>query len=735
VLRPTPPPDVLADLASLRRSLAAALRWRFVRTLRAALPARTFDGARLATILLHASFQHQGLRGDAPGVAGLHYRRRWTSLARAFDLPPPWRAQRDAPLVDAVLALPEGPGLTLLCLTAAGIARVDQHRLEERLATAQTLLGAAGATCALRLLEPPELARDPLLGHQLVAFGGLVAGRLSSACWAALEALARRPLDPRDLVELAAEAPGRIPALALALLCGEPAPAPLQVAARCARRGVPALRLADPAFLCVRWAAEAQPQHAAALEQALSGGPRDGGPEGVVALANGLALPLARAIHRAGRAGLSSAERAHWRERLGPDLPRALLPALSARLRDGAELTTTLHRAGAQHEVRLRGGAVLGRGGTPVQARVRALAVLASAALEPLLAHAEPPWRAVAARLAQPRAERTVVLVVEPAGPSGPPYDPLNRGPDRRLGFTGGLVVRLAPGRRPSARGLTAGEVVERLVREAAAGTRVEVLPSRPEAHPVAARLAQLVAFVQSRTHLPLALEAGGVVRLLGDRERTFSVERLAARPRVYLPDPDAPDLSLAPGERRPPGLAGASVISCRVQLLDAGRAAVLYADDSHGQLREEVFLPDLEDHLREARAVLQAADPRAVFTVHLADDLPGALRRAGPPGPPLELAVRARLPWDLQVEVEGEWYGGTTGRTWREAALKLLVRWPREIDARLAVTTVSVVARGRRRGGLLALYARSLALRRMRTHLVRTLRAYQKPRARRSGG
>jgi hypothetical protein len=485
----------------------------------------------------------------------------------------------------------------------------------------------------------------------------------------------------------------------------------------------------------VRWAAEGQPQHAAALELALAGGKRDAGAEGVVALANALALPLARAIHRAGRAGLAAAERAAWRERIGPDLPRALLPALAARLSEGGELTTALHRAGNQHEVRLREGAVLGRGRTPVQARVRALAVLASAALDPLLAHAEPPWRAVAARLAQPRTERTLVLVVEQAAPSGPPYDPLNRGSERRLGFTGGLLVRLAPGRRPSARGVTAAELVDRLVREAVAGTRIEVLPSRPEAHPVAARLAQLVSFVQGRGELPLALEAGGIVRLLSDRERIFTIARVAARPRVYLPDPDAPDLSLAPGERRPPGLAGASVITCRAQLLDAGRAAVLYADDAHGQLREEVFLPDLEDHLRETRAILQAADPRAVFTVHLADELPGALRRAGPPGPPLELAVRARLPWDLQLEVEGEWYGGTTGRTWREAALKLLVRWPREIDARLAVTTVSVVARGRRRGGLLALYARSLALRRLRTHLVRTLRAYQKPRARRSGG
>jgi hypothetical protein len=342
----------------------------------------------------------------------------------------------------------------------------------------------------------------------------------------------------------------------------------------------------------------------------------------------------------------------------------------------------------------------------------------------------------VVGRLAQPRERPTLLLVVEPAGPSGPPYDPLNRGPERRLGFSGGLAVRLAPGRRPSARGLTAEEVVERLLREVRAGTRVEVLASRNEAHPVAARLAQLAGLLEAQEASAVAVEAGGRVLLSdGGGVRRFRLDRIASRPRRYLADPDAPDLALSPGERRPSGLGGEAVVECRAMPLDATRATVLYSDAGRNQLREVVFLSELEDHLREARDILQSADPRAVLAVHLADELEGLVRRAGPAGPPLFLAVRARLPWDVQVEVEGSWYGGSTGRTWREGALKLLVRWPREMDARIAVATVSAVARGKRRGGLLALYARSLALRRMRTHLVRTLRAYQKPQVRRSGG
>jgi hypothetical protein len=731
------------DPASLRRALAAALRWRTLRVLPEAVPARAREAARLVPVLLHASFQHPSFRGDAPGVFGLRYRRGWAGLCRRFDLPPPWRAQRDAPLVDAVLAVPEGAVLTVLAITTVGLARTDLHRVEERAATIQALLAGGGAPCALRVVEASALARDPVLAHRLVIFGSLLAGRIPPASWSALEALSHQPIDPRDLIELGTEAPGALPALALALLAGAPAPGPLDAAARLIRRGTPARRLADPALLCARWAIEARPEHAADLELALRyattpllrSGPGDDA-AAVLALASRMVLPLARAIQGSRRAGLGPAERARWRERVGPDLPRALVPALGARLGGGGELSTQLRAAARQHEVQLQAGAVLGRGVSPTQARVRALSVLAAAALEPLLAHAEPPWRAVVGRLAQPRERPTLLLVVEPAGPSGPPYDPLNRGPERQLGFSGGLAVRLAPGRRPSARGLTAEEVVEQLLREARAGTRVEVLASRSEAHPVAARLAQLVGLLEAQDASAVAVEAGGRVLLSGGAGvRRFSLDRIASRPRRYLADPDAPDLALSPGERRPFGLGGDAVVECRALPLDGTRAAILYTDAGRHQLREVVFLSELEDHLRESRDILQSADPRAMLAVHLADELEGLVRRAGPPGPPLLLAVRARFPWDVQVEVEGSWYGGTTGRTWREAALKLLVRWPREFDARIAVTSVNAVARGRRRGGLLALYARSLVLRRMRTHLVRTLRAYQKPRVRRSGG
>jgi hypothetical protein len=380
---------------------------------------------------------------------------------------------------------------------------------------------------------------------------------------------------------------------------------------------------------------------------------------------------------------------------------------------------------------------VLGRGATPVQARVRALAVLAAAAPGPLEAHAEPPWRAVISRLAQRHERTTLLLAVEPCGPSGPPFDPLNRGPERAIGFPGALAVVASPGRRPSGRVLTGEQAVARLVSDVIAGHAVEVVPARSEAHPVAARLAQVAALVREGGRgAPVALEAGGEVLLVrGGRVRRYSLARFASRPRVFVPDPDAPDLALSPGERRPVGLGGASVIECRAHLIDELRAAVLYADAARGQLREIVFLADLEEHLREARALLQAADPAAVLAVRLSEDLEPAIRRLGRTGTPVPFAVRGRLPDDVQVEVGGERHGGRSGSTFGRAARALLARWPKSGDARLAVSAVTLGAPAGRAAGLLALYARSAALRRLRIHLVRSLRAYQPKGTRRRTG
>lgn len=726
------PPGGAAALATQRRELTALFRWR-LRGLPAVAPARTVRAARLLPVLLHASFDRPRLRDEAPGVAGLRYRRAWSQLARDLDLPPPFKAQRGTPLVEAVLLVPGASGLEATVLVAAGLRAADREWVEERTEAAGAALAAAGARIPMRVLDATALAGDGDATARLAVFGALVGGRLSAAAWGALEAASRRPIEPAVLTLLAVSAPAPLAALSLTLLCAGPAPSPLDAAGRLLAGKVTARRLADPEEFCARWAADATPHRERLLTALALCRPRPGAPAPaldagqLVALGGELALAAVRAVRRARRLGLAADLVAAWRDAVGAGMPRALQPALGERLSATGPLRTALSRAGDVHEVRLPAGAVLGRGATPVQARVRALSLLSAAALEPVLEHAEPPWRALAGRLAQRRDRPTLLLVVEPATPSGPPFDPINRGPGRTIGFPGALQVRLVPGRRPCGRVLTGDETLAHLVQEVQAGTAVEVVAARSEAQPVAVRLTQVATLVrEAGPRNPVALEAGGQVLMpRAGRIYRYPLSRYLGRPRVFVPDPDAPDLTLSPGERRPVGISSPGVIECRASLVDEQRASVLYADAQRGWFRELVFLAELEEHLRDTRAVLQQADASAILAVRLSEDVEPALRRVGRAGAAVAVAVRGQLPHDLQVEVGGERYGGTSsGNGWREGALAVLSRWPRSGDGRLSVNGLTVQAAGRRVVGLLALHARSVALRRLRFFLRRELRA-----------
>jgi len=626
--------------------------------------------------------------------------------------------------------------VTLVEAAGAGVVPVDVD-LEQLPATLSGHRLGGREQCRAQTLSA-QLGRD-VDGHVAFAFGALCAGRLSAGSWAALEAAAVMPVPAATLARLAPRAPSAIAAVSVMALCSAPAAAPLAVAAGLLRRGATARQLADPAAFCVRWAA-ASGRPATALEELLELTARAEDPSAplpglgdLLALGRRVAVTAARGRRRASRLGAVAPPHL-LEEAIGPGIPRALLPLVGRWLAAGERVEPEIVRSGKVYEARLHGGASLGRGATPVQARIRALSILSAAALEPLLAHAEPPWRAVAARLARRRTRRTLLLVVEPAGPSGPPFDPLNRGAERVVGFPGALAIRLAPGRRPSGRVLTGEEAVERLLREVAEGGAVDVAASRPDANPVAARLATVARLVREGASegAPVALEVGGrAIVTGGGRLRRYALSRFAARPRVYLPDPDAPDLVLAPGERRPAALQGPSVVECCASLLGDGRAAVLYADSAGGHLREVVPLAEIEDHLAETREVLRAADPQAVLAIRLSDELEPALRRTHRAGAGPGIVVRGALPFRLEVDVPGQ--GGPGG--WGHAARALLARWPREGLSRVALLSLSVTAGGRRATGLLALYARSVVVRRLRAHLVRELRTYQRARARRSTG
>ncbi|HEX7487942.1 MAG TPA: hypothetical protein VF341_03505, partial [Anaeromyxobacteraceae bacterium] len=309
----------------------------------------------------------------------------------------------------------------------------------------------------------------------------------------------------------------------------------------------------------------------------------------------------------------------------------------------------------------------------------------------------------------------------------GPPLDLLNRGPARTLEFDGALSVLLAPGRRASGRMLAAEEAVRTVLMRAPGGASLEIVAAHTAARPVAARLAQIAALLRDPSLPgPIAVEAGGRVLIAHGRGvKCYPLARFAARPRVFTPDRDAPDISICTGERQGRRLHAAGVVQCRVVLWGPGRAALLYADGGGAHLREEVGLAELEERLSDSRLIMRESHPPAVLAVRLSDGFELVLRRAGPPGPRMEVAVRGALPF-VEVEIEGERFGGRAPLGWRAAAEALLARSPVGSDGLVAVRSVRVSAGGVGAGPLLSLYAASVARRRLRTHLQHALGSYR---------
>jgi len=723
------------------RALEAVLRFR-VRWLERHAPPNVREAARLFPVLLHASFQRPGLDSEAPGVAGMRYRRSWAAAARAFDLPPPWRAQRGTCLAEAVVAVPGTNGLEFLVLVPRGLMADERLRLEDRVGSAAEVLRRGGVPTITAILDPVQLAAwESALRAML--FGALVAGRPAPPTWSGLTQACGALVGAEALARLAQASPTPFSALGIALLGPAPFPGPLAALADALAAGVPARHLSDPDTAVVTWAAPA-PARAdleAALRLARAAASTDASEPVEPGAAVQLGRRLAAGYLRAARRSRTLRSDPRWRAALGPGFPRVLLPALGQLLLALESLgSLDFDPVPAVHgfEVRLRDGTALGHGATPVQARVRALALAAESGGEPLLARIVPPWRALATRMLRSRERGTLLLVAEPATGSEPPFDPINRGPGRELGFPAALLARLGPGRQPSARVLGADEAVDTFLRAAHRRQDVEVVPSRSEARPVGVRLARVAALLGARVDGveapapagPVAIQAGGRVYLSGGgRLRRFSLGCFLERPRLFAADPDAPDLSLGPGERKGQRWPTAGMIQARVYLLDPQTAAVLYADGTGVHFRELVPLRLLEEHLRDARVALQEAQPGAVLALRIDHEMEPALRKAGvaPAAERLEVAVSGVLPLGLQVKVGGESFGGGAGRPgWTAAALAATARWTPGYEGRVACKSARAIPPRGTGNGLVVLYARSVALRRLATHIRREARPYR---------
>ncbi len=730
-----------------RRALTAVLRERAHRLPRH-LPARTVAAARLLPVLLHASFRRPGLDGDPPGVTGLRYHRRWSSLSHALGLPPPFRAARGRALVQGVIAIPVAAGLEALVLVGPDLSTVELGLLQERLEGIQAALVEAGVPLRAALFDPARLRRDGASVHRAVAFGALLAGVFASDAWDALEE-SRGALLPAVARHLASSAASPLAALALTLLSGGSAPAPLDALAALLAGGTSARSLSGVDVFFSGWAGLV-PGAAAHVDRALrlsrGGAPADD-LAAVLAQGRALALACAAAVRRSVAALQDRSSPRRWLEAVGPGMPRVVLPAVRGKLAleaaDG-KLALTPVPSGARYEVRSPSGALLGQGAWPVQAEVRALALLgAAAALEgarggPLgaaVAALDPRWIEVARRLPGPHPSRALLVLPEAVEAPGARAATASLA-GQPVEVQEALLVSLSPGRRPACREVGGDEAIRVVVARAHAGEPMAIHAPRPAARPLAARLLKLTALLRDPlTPCPVAIQAGGRVLVpTGRGLRSYALRRFASRPRRFTPDPDAPDLSLQGGERRGLRAWPASFLQCRVSLAGPGQAALLFADGGGGFLREVVPLQELERRLAEARSIVGAATPKAMLALRLADGLELAIRRAGPPGPAAPIRIRGELPF-IEVEVGGERFGGRATLPWSAAAEALLAAWPDGSEGLVSVQAVEVTAHGEPASPLLALHASACARRRLFTHISLAAQAYRFAKARRREG
>ncbi|MBS2024814.1 MAG: hypothetical protein JST92_20655, partial [Deltaproteobacteria bacterium] len=424
------------------RQFSAMLRWRARWMLRKAAP-DTATAARLLPVLLQANFAHPLLRKDAPGVRGLRFRHAWVVWAKRFSLAPPQSMQRDAEAVAAVVVLPLGAQLEVLVITQPNLDLVARQRLDARMSALNTVFGVTARELRVRAVDASALTVQER--ELCIAFGGLVAGECPARLLEAGE--------PEEFpaVNLALRAPTTLAALAMMMVAGRPLAGAAESFQVLLASGVSARELADPDVACVRWASPYTLRGKmldAALRWTRPARPKAERPGAfeLLAVGRGLAISCAMSVRSLPLAlGLPLRERLR-REVLAPGLPRILVPLLSpAALK--FEAAAAAHGV---HTVALADGAVAGQGRTAVQARVRALSLRAQTNAPPL-AQSSPVYEIIEARIGRPVERPTLLCVLEHAHVPGPPFDLLNRGPERRMALRSATLVLLRPDRRPTA--------------------------------------------------------------------------------------------------------------------------------------------------------------------------------------------------------------------------------------------------------------------------------------------
>lgn len=762
-----------------RRLLRALLRWRMRRIL-AGLSFRDRLALRVLPSLLHASFPAQDLRGEAPGIEGVSSGRSWLTAGRAFGLPPPSSTQRHRRTIRAVVALPSEQGLALSILPIPGIRPQELEQIAQRCKVAQSLVERQGAKISIRigeLLEEQPSGSLPIvlfgglvagdLPHQpwetLRVEDAASLAALVDAAPSRLAAASLMLLHPGSRTSawstfLQAHQQG----LSVALLSDPELFCAAWVSRRRPRGMLPleALRVAGSAASSRRaaasWLGGDETGRPAGTDRSSSGAgqPPPAHPSAMPAVpsSSGFAGQPPSAGTVAGWGGRSAADTLHKtaevREaRAIAELGRALTVEVSRAIRRHHPLAASaelrrqfrrdfLTRSGLPTLLRstldarlegigpLRLADLIALGGGGITSShletelIRGLALLGPAAFR-AAAKLDPPWPRIALRLETPVDRPTILLSIGVQAIDGPPMDPLNRGRARENSLRNPLFVCLSPHRRPTAHRQLPDHAVARLLAEASRDRDLEFIAEEPTAEPAASRLQRLAVRVGAATRrgMPLATEVGGQVMMpTADGLRDYALRRFAARPRLYTPDPEAPDLGAVGGHI---GAAPRGTLDCLVLEEGPAHAVLITTDASGHRLREEVPAHRLVTHLEEARAHLRRAPEPLVLTVRKV----GAERpplHLPPEADPIALAADGELLHGVQLTLLGERYGSGSPLGWEAAAASLLSVWPATSYPSLAIRRLDLRHRGQPLSGLVLLYARSVVLRRLDLHMRR---------------
>ena len=678
------------------RRLSAALRWR-LRWLTHEMPGPIRGVLSWLPELFHGNFQEADLEKDAPGILGYHLPAR--DRSRKGEVQKPKRLPAPALFRDiqALGLMPSATGWELSVFPVLDGRDGAQGRITRRLGAIKNFFAKQSIPITCRLVDLKEPYSSHETRNRLAIFGALIAGNLPEAFWATGTL---SPLDGDDFCDWAEIAPTPFLRAALFLLAAAGETPPIQVIKDLSANHA-IFALSDPDLMCAAWVAK-DTQAKDAVFQSLSlvtsqlatfravQERLDNSNAGIINVAEkntergslttrkimALGRDLTLMAHRVFGV-MTSAQR----KRLKPIfrrgfIGRGLPPMLTGRLAMNLRAEET-HR-GAEEEWLLMpqkregeeffgvydtAGVLWGKGRHSEQAQARALSLWVNVTGQiPESVWKHPFWLRFCEQILNHKSSSALIVELNGQDLEGLPSDPLNRGAQRQLSLTHGLIAWVPDGGRPSVRRYSPRRLVERILSASLTSNDVVSMPTNGVGEMVAVRLKQLQKLIveKNTNGVPLALEVGGRVYVERDGGfRSHGLPRALTRPRQWQVDPQAPDLNASlvirqKSYNKNPSAADQRIY-CLADVWRDNQAVLTYSDSRGFVFRETVSLYRFNEHLDCTQSIFQNAPSPFVLTLTVTDQLQSKLERIVKKGKSSMVArVEGQYPMNIKLVADG---------------------------------------------------------------------------------